>query len=213
MKRLILAIFILFHFFLSFSQSWKSDTVFVNHWNRKPSSCMYFFKNEKFVGFLLKWKILKETDIFLSNLFKYLPDFPIDTSASQIEIDTTTVLLFETQLRDTINKNKYLLLPNPSYLDLSYYIRQYVGLCFNNNKYLLVSFQIDEENVQIKEDKYFLDSLNTRSYDLYKLIYTKIFKHPTIQHWSRINDLFYILYNIDTQKMEFYFMVYVIKEE
>lgn len=204
--------FNLINFNCCFSQSWKKDSNYIKHWKRKENSCIHFFQNDKFVGYLLDGKILIKSDFFILSRIQNATNFLIDSNSFNINIDTPIVIRFEDMIIDYFNENPDLLLPNPKYLDFSFYIRQYVGFNYQNTKYLFAGFQLDKENVKFIDGKYFLDSFEKRNYDLYNLIYTKIFFHPSNLRWSKINDFFYVLYNIETEELEFYFMDYVIKD-
>lgn len=194
--------------FFSKAQSWETDTRYIKHWEGKINSCEYFFNNEEFVGFLLDGNKLKEADILLSMKIKGRVGIDIDTSYafSTVKMDTAIVYEFEKILKDTLIKNESILLSDPPYLSEQFYFRQYIEFQHNSSNYLLVSFQLDVDNLLLKEERYYFKDRQERSYKRHLLIDTRNFVSPALDQWKRVNDPFYVLYNIDKKMMNFFFV-------
>jgi hypothetical protein len=200
LKKILFYCLFLFRFF---DCSAQSDAKYIKHWDKLPNSCIYFFNNEYFAGLFLDGNILKETDFFLMEKIKRITNFELDTLQTfKLRIDTSVVFNFEKSVRDILKENDSLLLSLPPYLGVEFYIRQYLGFCHENSQYLFVCFRLDEENL-IMEKGLYLYKIK-KSHELYKSVYSRILFSHSLDQWKRTNNLFYALYNINTNAIIFF---------
>ncbi len=191
---IILAFFCLFNSIspLVFSQSVQLQ----KWWEKQADAKVHFYNNDDFWGILLdgrKFSFPNQQLVFVK--LEYLTHFSVDSSAFEVDTDTSIVWEFEKLLKDTIERNAELL-SFPPKMKLCHYIRQYIKFTYNHKDYLLVTFTQLDSIEQMYERK--LDKMNSLIYSRNLVSYH--------YRWSLYDYQFVVLYEIGSREMQFVYI-------
>ena len=134
--------------FFSFCLLGQKKIQHEEYWKSLPDCCLQIFKNNEFTGLLLDGNKLLEVQPYLIEAVQRISKIKIDSNNFNIVIDTTIVWNFEKSFRDTLYKNKDINLNNSPYHNIDFYYRQYLGFHYENIKYLLIGFHLEDNLFQ-----------------------------------------------------------------
>lgn len=174
-----------------FSQSDRAH----KYWENLPDAKINFYNNDGFWGILLDGnKMAPEHQYSFFMSVKNRLNICIDANVFKVDADTSIVWDFEKLLKDTIEKNKELLLIPPD-MALCDYIRQYVRFSSNDMDFLYVGFHVPDYDT--KNRKY------VRALSEYRfLIYSKSFVSEH-HRWVLYDNQFFVLYEIGKKELKF----------
>lgn len=167
------------------------DKKYVQYWESLTNCSEQEILQPDYQGIILNGELLIRTDILLVSTIESITGIKVDTFSFNYIPDIHTIQKIEELLK---NENNYVdSLPATLLMKNNYY-RQYLGIEFDDNKYVLVSFQMDYIHSKSKR-------IQKKNFELFKLIYSRLylFSHPP--SW----DHFWLLYNTETQQMEFFY--------
>ena len=166
------------------------------YWKSLPDCCVYELKNNKYDGIILNGCLLSQTDKWLVPTIESILNRKIDSlRAFEYILDDTCVFSFENQCSDSSYISE-----SPLYIVLqnNRYYRQYLGIILDSNKYMFVSFQRSSP---------YCKNNNRQSeycYQVFRLIYSRIFLTFGLDYNPKDNERFWMLYNIANKDIHTY---------
>lgn len=189
MKRFLFFLILLFSFTIDYAQPVHllKDKRFVQYWkSMKDCSTQEIIENN-LKGIMLDGSLLHQTDKALISTIESITGLDsietmsVDCSIDYDEVADLESLLFS--LRQTSSDEFAIVL-----LNSGAFYRQYMGISLSGTKYLLVSFKRDESISQNKR-------IRKKNYELFRLIYSRIFLFKNIDPTASKFDYFWLLYS------------------
>lgn len=196
-SSLIVVVLLLTSFLVCACSSYEKvllrDKKITQYWKSLPDCCVYEIKNNKYDGIILNGQLLSQTDKWLVPSIESILNRKIDSLEALL--DDTCVFFFENQCLDSSYISE-----SPLYIVLqnNRYYRQYLGIILDGNKYMFVSFQRSSP---------YCKNNNRQSeycYQVFRLIYSRIFLTVGIDYNPKDNERFWMLYNIDNKDIHTY---------
>lgn len=172
------------------------DKKYTQYWKSLPDCCVCEIKNNKYDGIILNGRLLSQTDKWLVPTIESMLNWKIDSlEAFEYLLDDTCVFSFENQCSDSSYISE-----SPLYIVLqnNRYYRQYLGIILDGNKYMFVSFQRSSPYCENN------DRQRKYCYQVFRLIYSRIFLTAGIDYNPKDNERFWMLYNIDNKDIHTY---------
>lgn len=189
MKSFLFFLILLFSFTIDYAQPVHllKDKRFVQHWkSMKDCSTQEVIENNH-KGIMLDGSLLHQTDkALISTIESIIGLDSIVTMSVDCSIDYEEVADLESLLsglQQTSSDEFAIVL-----LNSGAFYRQYMGLSLSGTKYLLVSFKRDESISQNKR-------IRKKNYELFRLIYSRIFLFKSIDPTASKFDCFWLLYS------------------
>ena len=159
---------------------------YVRHWeNYYENCCIHVIDTGLFPGVILDGRQLAHNDsFFLPIVNKLLPMDDIDSIQFDFCPASADIKNYMARIQTL---SEVSLFPNSQTIG---YFYQYVGLVSNNRKILLVNSQEDDS---IEKDK----RIQRKAFELFKLLYSRIFFKKPSCTIGNINDGFVLLYDIN----------------
>lgn len=169
------------------------DEKYIRHWETYENCCVFEIDTGVFRGVFLDSKQLRNNDNFFTDIVDAF--FQTDSSSNVLydfcptksEIDSGFKKICFTLKNDSVIK-EYPCLQNPDFFC------QYVGLLYNNKKMLIISFQ--RNDIKHKNKK-----TNQKRFELFKMIYSRIFFFKSIDSQIISCDSFWMLYDMDNDRI------------
>ena len=189
MKSFLFFLILLFSFTTDYAQPVHllKDKRFVQHWkSMKDCSTRDIIENNH-KGIILDGCLLQQTDKALISTIESIIGFDsigtmsVDCTINYDEVADLEYLLFS--LQQTSSDEFAIVL-----LNSGAFYRQYLGLSLSETKYLFVSFKRDESIFHNKR-------IRKKNYELFKLIYSRIFLFKNIDPAASKFDCFWLLYS------------------
>lgn len=192
MKRLSLALLLLFDAAFSFAQPihLMNDKRYAQHWKSMNDCSLQEINSIHFKGISLDGCLLSQTDKALFSTIESIlgsdttNNLTVECSVDIDEVYALERLLYEVQ-KSNSNDFPTILLKSGSFF------RQYLGVTIFGEKYLFVSFQRDES---FKRNK----RIRNKNFDLFKLVYSRLFLFKHIDSPASQFDYFWLLYDPKT---------------
>lgn len=172
------------------------DKMFTLYWKSLSDCCVSEIKNNNYDGIILNGRLLSQTDKWLVPTIESILNRKIDSlEAFEYLLDDTCVFSFENQCSDSSYISE-----SPLYIVLqnNRYYRQYLGIILDGNIYMFVSFQRSSPYCENNSRQ------NEYCYQVFRLIYSRIFLTVGLDYNLKDNERFWMLYNIVNKDIHTY---------